>query len=341
MNTRKIKIIETRDYLQFKDLFVRSGLEFNLDESGKGPEGLMTCWKAVDEEGKLVGGVATAKKDGCYVINDLAVEEELRGSGIGMRLAETAMSSFEGLGVKRIWIVSKAPEFFEKLGYRYLDYMPEMFNCRDCHQYGITCDPKPMAFDISGERLLYVDSCITTHHSRTRKLCNVFLWKFIKEHPGVIVDTVMVEKGLVEPLDREDIYKRNDLIEAEAWDDPMFDLARQFKKADNVLIGAPYWDCAFPAILKVYIEHIVVTGLTFQETETGYSGLCPCKMLTYITTAGGPIFGDNLGFEYIKSIGTMLGVKSFKEFRAENLDIIGMDVEAIMAEAVGKIQADS
>jgi FMN-dependent NADH-azoreductase len=340
MNSRKISIEETADYLQFEELFTKSGLEFNLDQAGVGPEGLITCWRAVTEEGRLAGGAAITKKKGVFVLNDLAVDKELRGSGIGMRLAETAMIRLHELGARKIVITSKAPRFFEKLGYYHLDDMPDIFGCRDCHQYGTTCEPEPMAFDISGERLLFIDSCVTTHHSRTRKLCDVFMWKFIKEHPGVLVDTVVVEKGLAEPLDREAIYRRNDLIEAEAWDDPMFDLARQFKAADHVLIGAPYWDCAFPAILKVYIENIVVTGLTFRETEKGYSGLCPCRDLTYITTAGGPIFGSNLGFDYIRGIGTMLGVQSFREYRAENLDIVGNDVEKIMAEAVAAIEAD-
>lgn len=87
-----------------------------------------------------------------------------------------------------------------------------------------------------------------------------------------------------------------------------------------------------------YIENIVVTGSTFEETENGYSGLCPCEDLTYITTAGGPIFGSNLGYDYIRGIGAMLGVSSFREYRAENLDIVGNDVEKIMAEAVSAIE---
>ena len=37
------KIIKTDDYLQFETLFTAAGLEFNLDESGTGPEGFVTC----------------------------------------------------------------------------------------------------------------------------------------------------------------------------------------------------------------------------------------------------------------------------------------------------------
>lgn len=342
MNIRKTKINETSDYLQFSDLFKRSGLELNLDETGRGPEGFITAWEAVDEEGNLIGGAAITKKDGNFVLNDLAVEEAVRSQGIGGLLCQKAMMRMLDMGASRVYITSKAPLFFEKYGFRYLaeDEVPPIFQCSRCQQYGSSCNPKYMAFDYSGERLLFVDSCVTTHNSRTRRLCRHYLARFMEKHPGIAVDTVVVEKGCCQPLDREDIARRNSLIETESWDDPMFDFARQFKAADYVLVGAPYWDCAFPSILKVWIESIVVAGLTFEETEQGYVGNCKCRELTYITTAGGPILpGKNLGFDYLCAIGEMLGVKAFKEYHAECLDIIGLDHDAIMDEAVAAIDA--
>ncbi len=341
MNIRKMNIIETQDYLQFADLFKRSGLELNLDDSGKGPEGFITAWKAVDEDGAMVGSCAITRKKDYYVLNDIAVEEELRSTGIGRLLFQTAMTRMLDMGARQVHITAKAPKFFEKYGFRYLEPedTPDIFGCKNCDQYGKTCKPEFMVFEYSGERLLFIDSCVTTHISRTMRLADHYLEQFIKAHPGVNVETVIVEKGCAEPLDRDDINRRNDLATAGAYDDPMFDYAHQFKRADYVLVGAPYWDCAFPAILKVYIENIVVTGLTFEESETGYSGLCRCKELTYITTAGGPIGDKNLGFDYICGIGDMLGVKSFKEYRAECLDVVGMDHEAIMEQALAVIDA--
>ena len=41
----------------------------------------------------------------------------------------------------------------------------------------------------------------------------------------------------------------------------MFDLASQFQQADEIVIAAPYWDLSFPAILKLYLENIYVTGV--------------------------------------------------------------------------------
>ena len=38
-------------------------------------------------------------------------------------------------------------------------------------------------------------------------------------------------------------------------------------KADEIVIGAPYWDLSFPAALKVYIEHVSVCDIAFHYTE--------------------------------------------------------------------------
>ena len=52
----------------------------------------------------------------------------------------------EKLGGKTIYITAKAPEFFAKYGYEYLDEkdVPDIFVCLDCKQLNITCNPKFM-----------------------------------------------------------------------------------------------------------------------------------------------------------------------------------------------------
>ena len=106
-----------------------------------------------------------------------------------------------------------------------------------------------------------------------------------------------------------------------------------------IVISAPYWDLSFPATLKTYIEAINVVGLTFIYNEDGHpEGLCNAKKLVYITTAGGKIISDEYGFGYIKELAQKFhGIKDIEYIKAEELDIIGADIEGIMSKAEKKI----
>ena len=42
----------------------------------------------------------------------------------------------------------------------------------------------------------------------------------------------------------------------------MFDLARQFARAEIIVMAAPYWDLSFQAALKQYLEQVNVVGIT-------------------------------------------------------------------------------
>lgn len=105
-----------------------------------------------------------------------------------------------------------------------------------------------------------------------------------------------------------------------------------FANADTVVIAAPYYDLSFPAMLKQYFEQINVLGLTFTYSETGTpKGLCKAKDLYYVTTAGGPIISDEFGFGYVKALAKCFyGIENVYQIKAEGLDIIGADVEAIL-----------
>ena len=105
------------------------------------------------------------------------------------------------------------------------------------------------------------------------------------------------------------------------------------------LIAAPFWDLAFPAILRNYIEMICVQGLTFYYTEEGVpASLCRAKKLVYVMTAGGPTEGMDFGFPYVDTLCRgFFGIEKTACFKAEMLDVIGVDVEGALQKAVDDI----
>ena len=141
---------------------------------------------------------------------------------------------------------------------------------------------------------LFVNAC-AREESRTLSLCRAYL-----EGNPAVEEVRLFERNLV-PFDWKMVEERVALIEKADWGDSMFDLAKQFAAADEIVIGAPYWDLSFPAVLKVYIEHVTVNGIVFHYTEEGRpEGLCKAKRLVYITTSGGPCSFANYGFEYLQ-----------------------------------------
>ena len=46
-------------------------------------------------------------------------------------------------------------------------------------------------------------------------------------------------------------------------------MPNRWPEADEIVIGAPYWDLSFPAALKTYLEHCCVCDVTFHYTQEG------------------------------------------------------------------------
>lgn len=168
-------------------------------------------------------------------------------------------------------------------------------------------------------KTLFIDVCISPHtESRTRAFCKEYITKNCLD---IEIDELPLYQMKLEPLDKAALNKRDNLIAKKEYTDDMFKLARQFKDAQMIIIGAPYWDLSFPSLLKVYVEHIMVNGLTFKYEDGKPIGLCQAKKLVYITTAGGYIGNYNFGFDYIKTIANTLGIKDTDFVSKEGLDI--------------------
>jgi len=181
------------------------------------------------------------------------------------------------------------------------------------------------------EKLLLVNACMRGPEvSRTYRLCRVFLNVYASIHPDFEMEEVDLVRDLLRCYGGTDIARREGLIKSGTASHTMFQLAGQFALADKIVVGAPYWDFSFPAVLKAYVEHISTPGITFRYTQTGSEGLCRAKKLMYITTAGGYIADADFGFAYFKRLCALYGIAQCEAIRAEGLDIDENDVEAIM-----------
>ena len=174
-------------------------------------------------------------------------------------------------------------------------------------------------------KILFVNACVRKE-SRTFKLATELLAGLNGE-----IETLNLEELNLQPLDEETINSRVNNKEEQT-------LASNFASSDIIVIAAPLWDLSFPALLKLYIENICISGVTFKYTPTGIMGLCKAKKVYYVSTSGGN-FVPNFGFDYIKTLCNMMfGINEVKLFSAEGLDVWGNDVAKILNEATKKIE---
>ena len=179
--------------------------------------------------------------------------------------------------------------------------------------------------------ILFINACVR-ENSRTKQLAEHVLTKL----PGEVCE-VFLETAGIEPLRRENLKIRDAAIASENWEHPMFCWARQFRDAEEIVVAAPCWDLAFPSMLKTYFEAVTVSGVTFRYSNGNPRGMCKARRLIYVTTAGGPICAD-FGFPYVKTIAEgFYGIPETVIFKAENLDVDGMDVAAILQGAKSEI----
>ena len=167
--------------------------------------------------------------------------------------------------------------------------------------------------------VLFIDACPRPREqSRSYRLGVAFLDAYVAAHPDARVETMRLDEMQLAPLTGEAEARRSELI----------------------VVCAPYWDFAFPASLKVLIEHVCVRTLTFTYVNDRPVGLCRAQDLVYLTTSGSPIGANNWGGDYLRAVtGGLLGVKRFHQISAEGLDCAAADPETIMKDAIARAQA--
>ena len=165
-------------------------------------------------------------------------------------------------------------------------------------------------------QLLFVNACISERgqESRTLKLSRAFLDAYLGTHPADTVVTADLSRLPIQPFDREALEARNAKASQRDFSGPEFQLARDFQSANKIVVAAPFWDLSFPAILRVYIEHI---------------SAC-------LTTGGDCEKPESLGALYWKQLAEMFGIPRFDYVFAGGLDVIPEKAPELLEPALEK-----
>ena len=183
-------------------------------------------------------------------------------------------------------------------------------------------------------KLLYINSCVNRETSRTMRVSTELVNKLKDDYE--VTELVLEDEELV-PLNSTRLNERSALLSEGDFNNAFFNFARQFAEADCIVIAALYWDCGFPAMLKIYIENISVPGIAYKYSEEGIpTGLCKAEKLYYVTSRGGfvPDEGD-LGYKTIEAMAKYYGISQVECISLQGTDIPTTDID----EAIENIAA--
>lgn len=146
----QFKIEYTEDYNALEDLFIKNGLEVGNEPVATE---IVKCWKAsyVGNGGEtMIGGATLGKRGGEYVVDGVAVEPQYRNRDIGTIMLDKLVEYAKEIGVKKLWLVARAPDFFKNYGFNIVnrENAPNVFGCFNCEQYGNECKPEVMVFNL-------------------------------------------------------------------------------------------------------------------------------------------------------------------------------------------------
>lgn len=153
--------------------------------------------------------------------------------------------------------------------------------------------------------------------SFSRKLAKEFLEEYSKHHPKDEIKTLNlydVNVPYLKEIDLEatEVEQGQNLTKEEERKMQLKDnFIGQLKNADKIIVTFPMWNFSIPAILKAYIDHIIVAGKTFQYGPKGPEGLLKNKKICFISASGSDYSKMpemEMATKYLKTIFGFIGI---------------------------------
>ena len=166
------------------------------------------------------------------------------------------------------------------------------------------------------KKLVVIDACIRGEESRTRRIAEPIIAALAKRYEITRFD---LTKMPMEPLTPQTYVERM-AGQVPEW---AVEAAKAVAEADRIVVAAPFWDMSFPAVVKVFFEHISLFGITFMDNGHSCVGMCKCEKVMYITTRGMNIpTGDarEQGSSYLQALSRLWDLGTVLTVAAWNMD---------------------
>jgi len=113
--------------------------------------------------------------------------------------------------------------------------------------------------------------------------------------------------------------------------------------AQHIVIGAPMYNFAIPAMLKAWFDQIARAKLTFEYTDTGPRGLVEGKKAYVVIASGGVTVGSEYDFSsnYLKQVLGFIGITDVTIIDANQIDLSATPVERSqqISSSLGEVKA--
>jgi FMN-dependent NADH-azoreductase len=166
------------------------------------------------------------------------------------------------------------------------------------------------------KKLVVIDACIRGEESRTRRMAEPIVAALAKRYEITRFDLREMD---IQPLTPA-TYAERAAGKVPQW---ALEAARTVAEADRIVVVAPFWDMSFPAVVKVFFEHISLFDITFTDNGRSCVGLCKCEKVMYITTRGMNIpTGDarEQGSSYLQALSRLWDLGTVLTVAAWNMD---------------------
>ena len=140
----EIEMIGLTDKDAFKEIeefCCKAGLPFFLPIM----DNLLAQFVIRDSEGRMGAAARLEYTFDHPFVEEVAVREDLRGTGLGTKVAGAVLEEARKRGIRTIWVMAREPGFFRKMGFAEApekDLLAKLIaQCHECRDYRSVCNP--------------------------------------------------------------------------------------------------------------------------------------------------------------------------------------------------------